>query len=62
MKTKCLIQDEFCPNGFTHCCMECEYGKSNLCAEDCLNHLSKCGLCEIVNDNKSCCDKKEVIA
>lgn len=51
MKTHCLIQDKFCQNGYTHCCMECEYGKTHVCEDDCLNHMSKCGLCELENDN-----------
>lgn len=61
MKTKCLIQKEFCPRGYDHCCMECEYGKSHLCDADCLNHASKCGLCEIVKSNSNQAVKKEVL-
>ncbi len=58
MKTHCLIQDKFCPNGYTHCCMECKYGKANLCDEDCLNHASKCGLCVIEKDDTTTDSRK----
>ena len=51
MKTKCLIQKSFCPNGYNHCCMECDYEKQHVCNDNCLNHVSKCGLCVFIKDD-----------
>lgn len=52
MKTHCTIQKGICPRGLTICCMECEYGKSNSCEEDCLNHIAKCKLGSVVDEEE----------
>ena len=44
MKTHCAIQDQCCPYGYTHCCLECELGKQQTCEDRCLNHIAKCRL------------------
>ena len=48
METHCAIQEKCCPRNLSICCLECEYGKNEICEEDCMNHIAKCGLGTVI--------------